>query len=324
MNLDAILTHLPEPARDKAVRLRQAADDAAALAREATDRRNALRPDLLQVRGELNDTRRLSPVDGRGVGDHRAEGLRTALARLQMEADRLDHLIDRRGADHQRRRALVNAIERALADAPADHIRHVDGPEPKLRRGESNTQAVQRVRAELEALAAERAAVLSAPIPSATAKSQLRAEVETLAARGRPDVSALLAGRGGIGWPGLDAAPYPTPAAVFGRGQAETPMLDGAAILAWMARDEIIERLEAAIDAHADDERALTDEQRTERLAEIARRELEAERAEEFYITQAETDCVVIERRPDASPLAVLGVEIINEPVDVAALSEAA
>src|SRR3954471_8571417 len=101
MNFDAILARLPEPAREKAVRLRQEADDAAALAREASDRRNALRPDLHQVRGELDAAGRPSPIDGRGVGSHRVEGLRTALARLEREAARFDSLIERRASDHQ-------------------------------------------------------------------------------------------------------------------------------------------------------------------------------------------------------------------------------
>src|SRR3954468_24525323 len=69
-----------------------------------------------------------------------------------------------------RRRALVNAIEAALADVPPDHIRPYVGPEPKRGRAESAAQAVARVRNELGALATERAQVVAAPIPSAAAK----------------------------------------------------------------------------------------------------------------------------------------------------------
>src|SRR3954471_4900583 len=103
MNLsDNLPGRLPEPARAKYVSLEQSADDAAALAREASDRRNDMRPDLQRLQTELDGLRRANPfTGGPAASTERLEGLRTALGRLQSEAARLDALAEQRGLEHQ-------------------------------------------------------------------------------------------------------------------------------------------------------------------------------------------------------------------------------
>jgi hypothetical protein len=68
----------------------------------------------------------------------------------------------------------------------------------------------------------------------------------------------------------------------------------------------------------------LTDEQKAERLAELDAQQLELERFEELFIEQAECDGVVIARRADADPRAVLGVDVIEpQPVEPAVMEAA-
>lgn len=320
------LGRLPEPARSKYIRLRQSADDSAALAREASDRRNELRPDLQSLQTELDGLRRVNLYTGTPVASaERLEGVRTALLRLRREAERLDDLVEQRGSEHQRRRALVEHISRVFADVSASEIQMYEGAAPRLKRPETAGQAVERTRSEMQALDAERAQVAAAPIPSAAAKLKAKADVVRLIARGKPDVSGLVSGRSdAVGWVTLNAVSYPTPQGVFGLGEVEVPMLDGGALLAWLAPEALLERLYAEIDSASDDTNALTAEQRNERLADLDRRRLDLERQEEHWLDKAEHDGLVIERRSDASPLAVLGVTIADAELITAEQAEEA
>jgi hypothetical protein len=57
---------------------------------------------------------------------------------------------------------------------------------------------------------------------------------------------------------------------------------------------------------------ALTDAQREKRLAELRAARLHLERVEESLIEAQIAEGRTIARRPDASPLAVLGIEIVE------------
>jgi hypothetical protein len=78
------------------------------------------------------------------------------------------------------------------------------------------------------------------------------------------------------------------------------------ALLAWLFQNQLIEKLEQEIDELADDDNALTDEQRTQREAALAAELLAAERREEALIVMAEAGGTQIMRRPYPDPRAVL------------------
>ena len=111
-------------------------------------------------------------------------------------------------------------------------------------------------------------------------------------------------------WPTAraDVVLYPAPGTDPAKPTVTTP--DTLALIAWLAKDELIAALSAEIDARADDGAALTDEQRGERLAEIEIDMLAAERDEEALVEMAHRAGTPVDRRPDASPLAVLGVAL--------------
>ncbi len=80
------------------------------------------------------------------------------------------------------------------------------------------------------------------------------------------------------------------------------------ALLAWLAKDELIERLEGEVDERSDDEHALSDEDRAARLAAIEAECLAVGRDEEHFIEAAAREGFSVQRRPDADPRAVLAL----------------
>jgi hypothetical protein len=85
-------------------------------------------------------------------------------------------------------------------------------------------------------------------------------------------------------------------------------MVDAVALFFWLNRDLILEKMLAEAAEVADDAEALTQEERSRRQQEIAAQKLLAERSEEAIIEAAERDQIVISRRANADPRAVLGL----------------
>ena len=176
-----------------------------------------------------------------------------------------------------------------------------DDPAPKLKRktGEDWPTTAKRIRAELAELQAERHRVASAPMPAAEAKAAVRAEVETLAEAGTPDVGGCLEG-GAIRWPTKTLTRSKDGPLVA------WDVFDARALLAWLNRDRLIERLEAEVDALADDTEALTDAERAKEDARLRAEILRVEREEEAAIVTAAAEGIAIPRRRNADPRAVL------------------
>jgi hypothetical protein len=168
---------------------------------------------------------------------------------------------------------------------------------------------VEGQRAALRELAADLHEVRSAPVPSSAVKARIREQVDALAERGCPNVHHILEGSdAGILWNMLTlraninghAATEGMPA-VVGIAQTSTP--DAFALLAWLAKDALIARLEAEVDEQSDDAAALGDDERAEKEDALLQRMLECERIEEL-LCEAEG----AERRPDGDARAVLGI----------------
>jgi len=163
--------------------------------------------------------------------------------------------------------------------------------------------ALARVREELANVDADAHAVRTAPLPAAEAKDAARRHVEGLAERARPDVRGLVEFGRPIEWP-----IYPLREA-GGAGPAKANLPDARALLAWLHPDQMLAALESEIDAVADDAQAISADEREALLARIPAKKLRAERLEEAIITAAAHAGTVLERRPDADPRAVLGIE---------------
>lgn len=79
------------------------------------------------------------------------------------------------------------------------------------------------------------------------------------------------------------------------------------AVLCWLQRDRLVERLETEVNDLADDSQALDDAERGFREADLTARILQTERVEESFIEQADLAGQTIARRPDPDPRSVLG-----------------
>jgi hypothetical protein len=94
---------------------------------------------------------------------------------------------------------------------------------------------------------------------------------------------------------------------------------DVLGLLAWAAPGLILDSLLSEIDAAASPH-GLSDEDRAERIRALNEERLAVERQEETVIESAEAEGIMIERRSDASPEAVLGVTVVDyEPIELEA-----
>jgi len=168
-------------------------------------------------------------------------------------------------------------------------------------------EQVASIRDEVAGLAEERERVSSAPKHSSEVKAMARRQLLALAERGRPDLTALLHGNGQLSFTRQTETRWLNERPVTVDGD-----IDVSALMAWLDHDLLAARLEAEIDAQTNDEFALAAADRTARLAEIDADILSLERQEEVMIEAAEKSGQDIPRRPEASPLAILSVSIVQ------------
>jgi hypothetical protein len=98
------------------------------------------------------------------------------------------------------------------------------------------------------------------------------------------------------------------------RALAFTETADALAVICWLHRDALVKRLDAEIDAEADDKAALSHADREVRSAEVQCDILEQERLEAAAVWLAQSQGLLVEHRPDCSALAILGCRLITAP----------
>jgi hypothetical protein len=96
-----------------------------------------------------------------------------------------------------------------------------------------------------------------------------------------------------------------------------TEVTDAVALVAWLHRDLLIERLDAEISTESDDKVALSYEQRQQAEAETMADLLSVERDEAALTWQAQAQGLPVEHRSDCSPLALLGLRLVTAPREV-------
>jgi hypothetical protein len=306
---DSILAVLPASAAEKLRGFQASRDDLRAVLRAASDDFYEAQQDRRDAERRLRDLQAMP----RASISEMAQA-RTTRDRLTDQLSRIQDRIDARRARADHLAELVANLERWVRSlTPGTPIRAHEHPAPKLAKGETLPAAVERVRTARARLAADFHATRSAPIPSAAAKAIIRAQVDALAQRGRPDVFPVLEG-GQLAWPVAEMNVPTVGAAVTAEGRTAVSGLalyratDTFAVLAWLHRDRIIAALEAEVDSLANDSAALDDATRAAREAELLARILEAERDEEALIVMGEAQGTEVARRREADPRAVLGV----------------
>jgi hypothetical protein len=311
---------LPAGAQGRLRALRQRVADAPALIPSSESVREA---NTAKVEAANRFQRMTShPADfGLGISESDPRALRAADAadKATQNAERLQGLYQTRLAAWRDTSRILVSVEGWLKDGrPGGTILkdHEAAPLPTLKAGQRLADALKAARRHTDECRRAVARVEGAPWPSSHAKQRLREEVRTLCARGRPDVSALLQRNGALGWPQANLRGDVLNASL-GEGVraavAFTQTTDMLALVAWTFEGALLERLDAEVDAIADDDSALGETERAQRLSDAQIRLLAAERAE-VAITWAMLD----EGQPvefrDLAAAAVLGLELIIAP----------
>jgi len=90
--------------------------------------------------------------------------------------------------------------------------------------------------------------------------------------------------------------------------------IDILGLLCWLFKDELLAKISASLDEVADDEAALSQQQREQMEAQIMADALMIERAECSLVWHAEAQHETIDFRSDTTPMALLGVQLVNQP----------
>lgn len=310
---EAQLNFLPKKARAKAIALDEQRDAAAAAMKaasadleEAWQRRDAIERDARNAgqrirTGTVNFSSlpldRLRELIAAPSEEDRVTPL---LAKVELEiAERIKPRLDRARAAFD---ALAVADDAALwlNDAIRAGVRLADAPAAKIKNGDY-LREVERIRGDLEEIERRFELADSAPLPLASIREAIVAEIDEIAERGRPTLSFVAREVSPLR---LDRA-LGTVASKGGPRLAET--------VAWAVRDVLVDRA-LAIVGDTEPENALTDQQRDAALEKLAAERLEAERTEEALIVAAASVGTVVARRREADPRALLEIVELSAP----------
>ena len=313
---------LPEKSRKKFAKMKSQVADFRAIIWGRYERQKELRSEKEQAEmrvRQLTDHDVAMQFGTRLAGDDHPDVIAKKAAIVRCTAELAE--IDERSAEVKSKldplARLCQSIEKNLARLPAgSRLPQYDVGKVKIAKGQSINDAIDAERETLSDLRFKLSTARDALWPSADVKKKLPALVDAKAAEGAPNVRFMLEGADHLEWPtcrvsggvviqtrGADGST----AAGAGHFSGATP--DALAILCWLHRDAMIERLASEVDRFADDANALSDEQRATFKADLSAQILRCERREEALIEQAEANGLTIARREDASWVAVLGVD---------------
>jgi hypothetical protein len=181
------------------------------------------------------------------------------------------------------------------------------------------------VRKKIADLQAEISDVERRPLNSAYCRKKAKAQIEMLAARGKPDVRALVARDGAIQFAterhshnlnGFDAGGRP----ISGIAAWEQP--DLLALFCHVHKAAMQAAVDTVIAAEVDDTKAMIPETKEKTMAELRVRWLQAER-DLCSLTWVGIDQKLPVEFGDADPRAVLGVDLVFSPRPLPSLEHA-
>ena len=235
-----VLGWLPEGAADRLRALRQRFSDSHRLI-PASDERLAASNAKIEAARRLT---RLRAHQHNGGFNLKADDARVVAAQQQLDqltADlaRMNAIYETRSAAWAMSSNVLSAVQMWLRDGLGGAaLEDFDGPPPKLAKGETVLDALERLRRRGRELKADLHRIRSAPYPSAHAKKRMRAQIEELAQRG-PSVARLVEHDGPVEFPTLSLM-------VLVRGGqgavGHVEVIDTAALFAWLHRDTLTGR----------------------------------------------------------------------------------
>lgn len=287
---------------------------------------------LADVQAAWGELQRLETALSRGTAEENAVAQqRRKYADLRAEYDR------RTALQEQAREALfpiarlLERIDRFIADevqAGRKHFEIYTGAPLKLKKGERARDAVERARAERQEHLSILTQVRHAPRPVDESLAIVREYIARWADRGRLSVFDLVERRDAISSHGSPysipsdrhappiSVPMFAPTTLAASLNDDTTAIiqgqlpDFGAMIAWLHPEVLLEKLEAEIRATTDESAALSTDERNARIKDLHGLIVGAERLEEVALRAAIADGDTIDRRPDATPFVVLGLEI--------------
>jgi hypothetical protein len=223
-----------------------------------------------------------------------------ALARAQAKAKRSGEVLAKLTAQLEElssswkpAHVLAQNLEHYVRANAGNGFAMFQGGVPRLQAGENARDGLERAARRTRALKADRREVLAAPLPSSLAKRFAWHEMLARIEAAKPDVT-----------PAIDRGEpiiFPTRRLEQYGGQQDLFATDPVGLMAWLFPAEVRAAIDREIDAAAEDEIALSPEQRSERLAEIDGDILASEREEAAY-----AELAGLLPRPDIDPRAAL------------------
>jgi len=307
--------YLPPAAAHRFRTLKQHADDLHKLMPEFSERQEA-HTAKMQAEQTLKRLQDRASVGGFELPDNdpRCRGEKAKLDALAAECKRLDGIYQARSEAWRVASQTVAAVTAYLLDGrPAGTVlEDFNGPKPTLNKGEDVLSALDRTRRRGRELRAGLHTIQSAPFPSTYAKQRMREQIEALAARGAPSVSRLVEHDTAVEFADeLHSVPV-----IAGDKQAPVATVvtweqpDALALFAWTFKEALIAKLDGEIDAESDDAASLSHEARQKQEAEVLSDLLAVERDECFWLFEAMAKNLPVSLRVDVDPLALLGLQL--------------
>jgi hypothetical protein len=245
--------------------------------------------------------------------DNRVVAAKKNLAKLTDDLRRLNERADGRAAAWRICSRVLAATEEWLKTGRprGTALEAVEIEPPKLNKGESILDGIERLRRVGRERKAEIHTIQSSPYPRSHCKSRVREQIELVAPR-CPDVTLIVEHDGEIIWPMMRVQSQVFNAQPGAVAFAEVP--DTLGLFVWLHRDALLAKLDTLIDIEGDDKVALSHEQRQQREAEVQGDLLAVERDEAGLVWLAMAQNLPVEHRIDISPLALLGLKLVTTP----------
>lgn len=250
--------------------------------------------------------------------DEKLEEAKKALDGAKAAVETFNAIREGKSEAWERARRTFDATSDFIRAAAADDQTFVALPVEADRRALAKpAEALDKQRETIAQLKADLRRIEAAPVPSSFAKDKGRRQLAEMARLARPNVSELVEGNGAISW-------RKDFVQIAGLGDkvasaSAFPIVNAVGLIALLLPDQLAAAVDAEIDAISDDANALAPDDRRREEARLAAEILQAERLEEALVAACEAAGIFVERRPDAAPMAILGVEIETTEIENAA-----
>jgi hypothetical protein len=226
---------------------------------------------------------------------------------LKRQREVLGEVFQRRQAEHAAAMQICNQVEFWLGKlSPETRIEMVEPGSPTLVNGESVSQAIERIRAEIQEVEKSLQQTRQRPLPATDLKIMASRHVAGRAKKGAPRV-----------WCQNDRLQIQfTNPNSWNPGDVDSY----TNFLCWYDAEGMIERLCAEIDSQIKTgDHALSGQEREKLISQLTARRYRLEADEESLIQVAAEMGQQIPRRMNASPSVVLGVRIVSARQEAAA-----